>query len=136
MRVSLIFAALSLASVAFATQDDRVTPRGKIVHLPGDDMQGEEPIRFESESGETFDLVLEPDNFYAIHDKLLEDRIWEFEGFVKGDQLEVQKMFTIKDGHRHDVTYYCEICHIVSHRPGRCMCCQEHVELQETKTEE
>jgi hypothetical protein len=29
------------------------------------------------------------------------------------------------------VQYYCEICHIVSYRPGQCMCCQEEVELQE-----
>ncbi len=136
MRTSLILAAVLLIPAAFATQDDIVTYRGKIVHLPGDDMQGEEPIRFEADSGETFDLVLEPDNFYAIHDKLLKDRVWEFEGRVKGDQLEVQKMFTVKDGHRHKVTYYCEICHIVSYRPGRCMCCQEDVELQEHKTDE
>jgi len=135
MPVLLIIAALLLSPAVFAADEGLVTHRGKIVFLPGDDVEDADQskaIRFEAESGDTFDLIVEPDNFHAIHDELLKDRLWEFEGRVReGGALEVRKMFSIKDGKRFKVTYYCEICHIVSYRPGRCMCCQEDVELQE-----
>ena len=137
MPVLLILAAILTSPAAFAADDDLVTHRGRIVFLPGDDADHSKPIRFQAVSGETFDLILEPDNFHAIHDELLKDRLWEFEGRVRdGAELEVRKMFSIKDGKRFKVTYYCEICHIVSYRPGRCMCCQEDVELQEIPAQE
>lgn len=136
MRVQLIIAAMCIGQAGFAVGGDVVTHRGQIVSLPGDDAHGSAPIRFKAESGETFDLILEPDNFHALHDELLKDRLWKLEGRVKEGALEVRKMFSIKDGKRFKVTYYCEICHIVSYRPGRCMCCQENVELQEIPAEE
>jgi len=29
------------------------------------------------------------------------------------------------------VTYYCDVCHIYTHEPGKCMCCQDETVLQE-----
>ena len=68
----------------------------------------------------------------SFGDPRLAGREWEFEGsFAADNRFEIRKLFTIKQGRRHRVTYYCEICHIYTHEPGRCMCCQEETELQE-----
>ena len=67
-----------------------------------------------------------------LRDVRLAGRQWELIGSFTADRrFEIHKLFTIKDGRRHRVTYYCEICHIYTHDPGRCMCCQEETELLE-----
>ena len=94
-----------------------------------------DPLRVKTDSG-VVELIVEGDNLHALHDKPLAQRTWEFEGALNADgRFEVVKMFTIVDGTRMKVTYYCEICHITSYRPGRCMCCQEDVELREIPAE-
>ena len=67
-----------------------------------------------------------------LRDRRLTERQWELEGSFASDvRFEIYKLFTVKDGQRYRVTYYCEICHIYTHEPGRCMCCQEETELRE-----
>ena len=67
-----------------------------------------------------------------LRDRRLTERQWELEGsFASDGRFEIYKLFTVKDGQRYRVTYYCEICHIYTHEPGRCMCCQEETELRE-----
>jgi hypothetical protein len=67
-----------------------------------------------------------------LRDRRLAEREWELEGSLAADgRFEIHKLFTVKDGQRHRITYYCEICHIYTHEPGRCMCCQEETELRE-----
>ena len=93
--------------------------------------------RLKTDEGKVWNLVVETDAFHALHDPKLAGRTWELVGRpVDDDKFEVRKLFTIKYGQRYSVTYYCEICHIVSYRPGRCMCCQEDVELREIPAEE
>lgn len=120
--------------------------------LPADSPAGEQTVirgellasasteadhRLKTDDGKVWDLVVETDAFHALHDPKLAGRTWEFVGYAQdGDKFDVRKLFTIKDGKRHEVTYYCEICHIVSYRPGMCMCCQEDVELRELPAEE
>ncbi len=67
-----------------------------------------------------------------MRDPQLAGRTWEALGREAADgRFEVDRAFTIKNGRRHRVTYYCEICHITTYEPGRCMCCQENTELRE-----
>ena len=71
-----------------------------------------------------------------LRDPRLAGREWEFEGkFAADGSFTIYKLFTVKEGKRHRVTYYCEICHIYTHEPGRCMCCQDETELQEIPEE-
>jgi hypothetical protein len=67
-----------------------------------------------------------------LRDPRLEGRIWELEG-IPGPHasFEIQRLFTIKDDKRYVVTYYCDVCNIYTHEPGKCMCCQKETELQE-----
>ncbi|MBI1352890.1 MAG: hypothetical protein GC160_00990 [Acidobacteria bacterium] len=127
--------ALCLLLVAPALADSQVeftTIRGHV--LPMADEEAEPRLR--DESGKVWTLAVETDAFHTLHDPKLADRTWEFVGVPQaGGSFDVHKLFTIKDGERFQVTYYCEICHIVSYRPGRCMCCQEPVELREIPAE-
>ena len=68
----------------------------------------------------------------TMRDPPLAGRTWEIRGNeADADTFEVDRAFTIKNGKRYRVTYYCEICHITTYDPGRCMCCQEDTELRE-----
>ena len=132
VRILLICAVFSAAALAAADASERVTVRGTITAVE------DEPIVLTTDSGAALELIVEEaDTFHTFHDPELADRTWELEGFHRGDnQFEVRALFTIKDGERFKVTYYCEICHITSYRPGMCMCCQEDVELREVPVTE
>ena len=134
-----MLAALACATLFAAASAERVTVRGAIEIADHDGAnEGWPAIYLVADSGERLELISdEPDTLHTWSDPELKDRTWELEGFrLDGDRFEVRKMFTIKDGKRYQVTYYCEICHITSYRPGPCMCCQEKVELREIAVDE
>ena len=65
-------------------------------------------------------------------DSKLNGREMELEGrFTGPGHFEATKLYTVKDGKRYVITYWCDICSIRTHMPGRCMCCQVPTELQE-----
>ena len=67
-----------------------------------------------------------------LRDTRLAGRAWELEGIPEPNgPFQIQKLFTLKNGKRYVVTYYCDICHIYTHEPGKCMCCQKETALQE-----
>ena len=49
-----------------------------------------------------------------------------------GDQLEIIKVQSIKDGKLYDIYYFCEVCTITSYTPGLCPCCRNEMEFRET----
>ncbi|MEZ5392290.1 MAG: hypothetical protein R2724_05300 [Bryobacterales bacterium] len=122
-----------LATAVFANSpDEQVTIRGHVVADKPVVQHTDETVKLIGEDGKTYDLVVEADNYHTLHDPELAGRLWEIVGHPRdGGRFEVRQMFTIVDGVRHKVSYYCMICHIVSYRPGRCMCCQENVDLRE-----
>ena len=82
--------------------------------------------------GATVDLVLDEGLELTMRDPQLAKRRWELRGqHQEGGRFAVEKIFTVKDGELHRVTYYCEICHITTHEPGPCMCCQGDTDLRE-----
>ena len=137
VRIAIFLGLTLLAGSAWAEKPAaETTIRGHVVPAKPVIQHVDETVKLIGEDGKTWELVVEADNYHALHDKELAGRVWELVGFPQdGGRFEVRHMFTIKDGVRHKVTYYCEICHIVSYRPGQCMCCQEEVELQETPYE-
>ena len=95
-----------------------------------------EPLRLVTAEGESVELALIESLELTMRDPQLAERLWE----VRGQRLDdgrygVDKIFTVKDGELHRVTYYCEICHITTHEPGRCMCCQADTDLRELEGE-
>jgi len=67
-----------------------------------------------------------------MKDTRLNGRAVELRGHENGPgKFAASHMYTVKDGKRYDVTYWCDVCSIRTHMPGRCMCCQGPTELQE-----
>lgn len=67
-----------------------------------------------------------------MRDPQLAARLWEVRGRFQSDgRFAAERIFTVKGGQLHRVTYYCVICHITTHEPGRCMCCQGDTDLRE-----
>jgi hypothetical protein len=49
-----------------------------------------------------------------------------------GDQLEIIKVQSVKEGKLYDIFYYCEVCSITAYIPGLCPCCRNELEFRET----
>ena len=89
-------------------------------------------IQLLTDSGRTLELAIDELLDHTMRDPQLARRVWELRGReAEVGKFEVDRAFTIKDGKRYRVTYYCEICHITTYEPGRCMCCQDDTELRE-----
>ncbi len=120
----LVLGLACLASVCLASS---TVLRGR---LAGPEV--DEPLGLITAGGEGVTLELDEVLDQMMRDPQLADRNWEVRGERREDgRFAVLKAFTIKDGELHRVTYYCEICHITTYAPGRCMCCQEDTELRE-----
>lgn len=134
--LAIVACGLFAVSALAEAPDGQTTLRGEVLLTPGAAHDHEAPVKLRTGDGAEWTLLVEVDHYHTLHDPKLAGRGWEFIGNAKpGNRLEVIRVFSIKDGVRHKVQYYCEICHIVSYRPGQCMCCQEEVELQEKPAE-
>ncbi len=92
----------------------------------------DEPLRLQLPGGATVELELDEGLELTMRDPQLAERLWAVRGQRQDDgRVVVEKIFTVKDGVLHRVTYYCEICHITTHEPGACMCCQGETDLRE-----
>ena len=133
VRIALLLGLTLLAGSALAaTSDPMETIRGRVVAAEPVVQHADETVQLIGEDGKAYELIVEADNYHTLYDRKLAGRLWEIVGHSRdAGRFEVRQMFTIVDGVRHKITYYCQICHIVSYRPGQCMCCQEDVELRE-----
>lgn len=128
----IVFAVLSLTSGLVVLTADTLTLRGVLQADPKMNTGGSASLVLLDATGRRTTLYGDLFVEAQIRDERLTEREWEFEGsFASDGRFEIHKLFTIKDGQRYRVTYYCEICHIYTHEPGRCMCCQEETELRE-----
>ncbi len=117
---------LALAGVALLVASDPVVLRGRLKQQPG-----KEPV-IETPDGKAYTVSGDEFTRGQMRDPKLNGRQMELEGrFASPGHLEAAHIFTVKDGKRHKATYWCDICSIRTHMPGRCMCCQADTELQE-----
>ena len=121
------FAAVGALMLAVAALASAEAIRGTLV-AP---VAGEE-LQLALSGGGLVELELDEGLELTMRDPQLAKRLWELRGqHQDGGRFAVQKIFTVKDGELHRVTYYCEICHITTHEPGPCMCCQGDTDLRE-----
>ena len=117
--------ALSVAVHGASVAGDQ-TLRGKLRQEPG------KAPSIQTSDGKSYTVSGDDFTKAQMADSKLNGREMELEGrFTGPGQFEASKLYTIKDGKRHLVTYWCDICSIRTHMPGRCMCCQGPTELQE-----
>ena len=92
---------------------------------------GEPPV-IETAGGKTYTVAGDQFTTAQMADPKLKDREIELEGRLAGPgRFEAARIFTVKEGKRYKATYWCDVCAIRTHMPGRCMCCQADTELQE-----
>ncbi len=129
---------LLLSAVAVtARAGERETIRGKLEAQPGGAEAAEQPLTFVTAGGERLTVWGDEFSEGQLKDPRLAGRVWDLEGLRGADgRFEIRNLFTIRDGKRHRVLYYCEVCNIHTHSPGRCMCCQDETVLQEHPEDE
>jgi len=126
-------AGLLLAIASTQGQAEAVdTIRGRLEAETGQPPAEGQPLVLITSQEKKITLVGDEFSEGQLRDPRLAGREWEFEGkFTADASFTIYKLFTMKEGKRRRVTYYCEICHIYTHEPGLCMCCQDETELQE-----
>ena len=117
-----------------------VVLRGRIVNL-AEIMQAQ--AKLEPERGTIYCLkttagklfpILPTDLAAAIYeDERFRQRELQITGrtFVEVPFLEVIKLQSIKWGRVFDMTFYCRVCEIRTHKGGPCPCCQDPLEFSE-----
>jgi hypothetical protein len=127
-----VFAVLLLPAALFSSENE-LTLRGRLdPQSVRASTSADQPLSFLTSEGKKYEVVGDSMSNAQLRDPLLIERDWELVGSMRPDgRFGIGKLFTVKDGKRYRVTYYCEICHIVTHEPGLCMCCQGPTELQE-----
>jgi hypothetical protein len=130
-RIAMPIAALAavvLLAASFAHAQDAkaiTTLDGNLAHLdngPALRMKGKEILL----------STVRTWHLNTLKDKRLEGREIRVEGEWAADRtFKVSQFYTVKDGKRFRVRYYCEVCNIESLEPGKCVCCQAPTELQE-----
>lgn len=132
MRIQLLRVTLAFLLLGTALAGPALTLRGHLVVGPDGASRKDKRLVFVTNEGKEYSLSGDSVTEAQLRDPQLAGRQWELQGTVQPDgHFEVRRLFTLKDGKRHRVTYYCEVCHIRTHEPGRCMCCQDDTELQE-----
>jgi hypothetical protein len=76
---------------------------------------------FLSENGTRYSVSGDSDLLAQLGDTRLAGRRLEVQGRLQGsNHLEVVRLFTLKDGKRYRISYWCEICGSHLPRPGPC----------------
>ncbi len=121
----LLTAAAALALGAGAADQNQVL-RGRIRQHAG------KPPVLQTADGRPYAVSGDEFTRGQMADPKLNGREIELEGRASGPgAFEAARIYTLRDGKRFRVTYWCDICAIRTHMPGRCMCCQAETELQE-----
>ncbi len=75
-----------------------------------------------------------PDDVRAemFRDHRVRERELVIKGWVRPQsQIEITKVWSVKDGQRFDIHYFCSVCNIKAPVGGLCWCCQQDFELRE-----
>ncbi|MBS1812792.1 MAG: hypothetical protein JST84_31790 [Acidobacteria bacterium] len=117
-----------------------VVVRGRIVNLT-DVMQAQ--AKLEPEHGTIYCLKTAEGKLYPILPTDLAAAIYDDERFRQRELqitgrtfpeipfLEVIKLQSVKWGRVFDMTFYCRVCEIRTHKGGPCACCQDPLEFSE-----
>ncbi|MBI3665393.1 MAG: hypothetical protein HY236_04085 [Acidobacteria bacterium] len=114
MRVLRLLGMVVVVAGALQAGDDVL--RGRLKQEPG------RPPVIQAADQKTYTVSGDEFTKAQMADPRLNGREMEMGGrFAGPGQFEAASLFTIRDGKRYEVTYWCEICHIRAHKPGRCV---------------
>jgi hypothetical protein len=122
--------------------------RGKVIELgpylmaryqmPMDDDVGKNTVVLLTDSGEVHPLIKDLRSRGYWMDKRLRDRPMELHvhKFPGVPFVRLIDAYSLKDGKKYRVDYWCAVCAITTYEPGPCPCCQDEIELRELRVDE
>jgi hypothetical protein len=132
----------TLPSLAQAADRSMVVVRGHVVCLDalGRDEQSfpgcneaNHNFGFESKTGKLYKFLPTDPMTPIFTDSRVRQRELQISARAHpGDQLEIIKVQSVKDGKVYDVFYFCDVCNITAYLPGLCPCCRAELEFRET----
>jgi len=145
---SIVSGAMMLASHAFpqtrqTPKYESIVVRGKVIELGPyvqqtfqvamDDDAGKSTLALVTSTGEVHPLVKDLRSRGFWMDKRLRDRPMELHAhrFPGLPFLRLIDVYSLKDGNKYRVDYWCTVCAITTFQPGPCPCCQDEIELRE-----
>lgn len=132
----------ALPALAQAAGQSLVVVRGHVVCLDalGRDEQSflgcneaNHNFGFESKTGKLYKFLPTDPMTPIFTDSRVRQRELQISARLhSGDQLEIIKVQSVKEGKLYDVFYFCEVCNITAYVPGLCPCCRAELEFRET----
>ncbi len=143
---SLAIVLIALASQESARQNAKyeiVVLRGKVVELgthlkqtiqvPMDADFGKGVVALVTDSGEVFPLIKDIRSRGFFMDQRLRDRPMELHvhKYARLPFVRLFDAYSLKEGKKFKVDYWCTVCSIATFEPGPCPCCQDEIEFRE-----
>lgn len=121
--------------LAFSEMEE-VTVRGHVICIDqaGETVEcteGSNRYALRTDDGEEFYFRESDSKSAMFDDPRVRDRELEVRAWRNEKDLEIIKVFSIRDGQLHDIHYFCEVCQVKAYVAGPCWCCQEEFELVE-----
>ena len=141
----LVLVALMALSYAVRAEEKKqpreLTVRGRIVLLDGSGQPQSSQERVK-EAQRRFGLLSSDGKLYTFSptdprtqifvDPRVRGKELQITGWLRGGNLEIIQVRSVRGGRLYDLYYRCEVCNITSFEPGPCWCCQEEFEFRET----
>jgi hypothetical protein len=127
---------------------ESVVLRGKVIELgpylmqtyqmPMDDDVAKSVMVLLTDSGEVHPIIKDLRSRGYWLDKRLRDRPMELHvhKFAGLPFVRLIDVYSIKEGKKYRVDYWCSVCAITTFEPGPCPCCQEEIQLREVPVDE
>lgn len=122
-------------AISSSSEAEEVTLRGHVICV---DAEGE---RIECVAGSNryvlrtdqgdFNFLESDSKSPMFDDPRIRDRELQVTAWLNQRELEIIKVYSIKDGQLYDIHYFCELCQIKAYVGGPCWCCQQEFELVE-----
>jgi hypothetical protein len=106
--------------------------------VPMDEDLGKAVLVLVAQSGELYPLVKDVRSRGFFMDKRLRDRPMELHvhKYAGVPFVRLIDVYSLKDGKKYKVDYWCTVCSITTYQPGPCPCCQAEIELRERPVDE
>jgi len=122
--------------------DKEIVLRGHVICVDDSNSEvscGDENHRFALEVADGRRFLFDPGdpNSKIFEDERLHQRELQVKAWRQDrDQLEIIKIYSIKNDQLFDIYYFCRTCNIKAFVGGLCWCCQEEFEFRETPVSE
>lgn len=89
------------------------------------------PFGLETGDGSLYVFFSEDPKAAMFRDPRVREKEIEVSGWLREEQLEINKLRALRDGELVEIFFRCDVCNITAFSPGPCWCCRQEFELRE-----